>query len=62
MNVDPRTKLVIVLCLSTLAIFIKDVLFLNGVLLITIIISLIFKTNMLQILRKIKDFCMCSWL
>ncbi|NLK91050.1 MAG: energy-coupling factor transporter transmembrane protein EcfT [Clostridiales bacterium] len=54
MNVDPRTKLVIVLCLSTLAIFIKDVLFLNGVLLITIIISLIFKTNMLQILRKIK--------
>lgn len=53
-NIDPRTKLVIVLCLSTLAIFIKDVLFLSGVLLATIIISLIFKTNMVQILGKIK--------
>lgn len=54
MNVDPRTKLVIVLCLSTLAIFVKDILFLSGILLITVIISLIFKINMLQIFEKIK--------
>lgn len=54
MNIDPRTKLVIVLCLSTLAIFVKDILFLSGILLITVIISLIFKINMLQIFEKIK--------
>ncbi len=54
MNVDPRTKLVIVLCLSTLAIFVKDILFLSGILLITVIISLIFKINILQIFEKIK--------
>lgn len=46
--------MVIVLCLSTLAIFIKDILFLSGILLTTIIISLFFKVNMWQVLRKIK--------
>ena len=54
MNIDPRTKLVIVLCLSTLAIFVKDILFLSEVLLITIIISLSFRVNMLKALRGIK--------
>jgi len=54
MNIDPRTKLIIVLCLSTLAIFIKDILFLSGILLITIMISLFFKVNILQVLREIK--------
>ncbi|MFW5649474.1 MAG: energy-coupling factor transporter transmembrane component T family protein [Candidatus Alkaliphilus sp. MAG34] len=53
-NIDPRTKLVIVLCLSTLAVFIKDILFLSGILLVTIIISMIFKVDMLQVLRKTK--------
>lgn len=54
MNIDPRTKLVIVLCLSTLAIFIKDVLFLGAILLTTIVVSLFFRVNIFQVLRKIK--------
>lgn len=54
MNIDPRTKLVIVLCLSTLAIFIKDILLLSGVLLVTIIISLFFKIDLLQVLKKLR--------
>lgn len=53
-NIDPRTKLVVVLCLSTLAVFIKDLLFLSGILLVTLLISLAFKVDMLQVLRKIK--------
>lgn len=50
-SIDPRTKLIIVLCLSTLAIFIKDILFLGGVLLITIIISLFFRIDIPRVLR-----------
>jgi len=53
-NIDPRTKLIIVLCLSTLAILVKNILFLSGILLISIIISLFLKVDILQVLREIK--------
>lgn len=54
MNIDPRTKLVVVICLSTLSIFTKDILFLTGILLTTIIISLFFKVNIFYVLGRIK--------
>ncbi|HZK57549.1 MAG TPA: energy-coupling factor transporter transmembrane component T [Clostridia bacterium] len=53
-NIDPRTKLIIVLCLSTLAILVKNILFLSGILLISITISLFLKVDILQVLREIK--------
>lgn len=53
-KVDPRTKLIIVLCLSTLSIIVKDLIFLGIVLLATILISMLFNVDLKGSIRKLK--------
>lgn len=53
-RIDPRTKLIIVLCISTLGIFIRDIPTLALILLMTIFISLGFKVDIRRSFRKIK--------
>lgn len=51
---DPRTKIVIVLCLSSLGVFIQKIDILFIVLLISLITSLLVKSNLFSIIKKIK--------
>lgn len=51
---DPRVKLIIVLSLSTTAVFIKDVYYLGGILLISITISILFNSPLLSLINKFK--------
>lgn len=53
-KVDPRTKLVIVLCLSSLAVFMQNIMYLAVVLLISLVIVMIFKVNLRQIFNRLK--------
>ena len=55
MKLDPRTKLVIVFCLSSLAVFILDVKYLFIILIISIIVSNFFKEDW-SLFNKIKKF------
>lgn len=51
---DPRTKLVIVLSLSTAGVLIRSIGLLTGVLAISIIVALLFKSPFFSILQKLK--------
>lgn len=53
-NLDPRTKLVIVLVISTLAIIYNNLVSLSFLLLLSIIIAIAMKSDLLQILKRIK--------
>ena len=52
--IDPRTKLVMVLCLSSLAVFIRDIYVLVGVLLASFFVSVILKGNLFPAFKQIK--------
>lgn len=51
---DPRTKLVIALSLSTTAVLIKELRFLAGILLMSFVIALLFKSPLFSIIQKLK--------
>ena len=51
---DPRTKLIIVMCISTLGIIIKDSLPLFLILILTILIAKLFKINLKRSFKKTK--------
>ncbi|HSH34824.1 energy-coupling factor transporter transmembrane component T, partial [Schnuerera sp.] len=51
---DPRTKLTMVLCISTLGIIIKDIFYLFFVLGLTILIAKFFNVNLKRSFKKIK--------
>lgn len=50
---DPRVKLVIVLSLSTSAVLIKDIVFLTGILILSVIIALLFKSPLFSMVQKL---------
>jgi len=53
-SIDPRTKFIIVICLSTLGLIFSDIYKLTFILIIGIIISKIFGGNLLVILKRIR--------
>lgn len=53
-EVDPRSKLLIVLCLSSLSIVIKDLVALSIILLATILISILFSADLRGTIKKAK--------
>lgn len=53
-KLDPRTKLVIVLCISTLGIAVRDIISLLLILTLALTISIIFKVNLKKSFNKIK--------
>ena len=53
-KLDPRTKLVLVMCISSLAVFIPNVPILSAILIISIIISILAGNNLFRIIRKSK--------
>ena len=55
MNFDPRTKLIIVFCLSSLAVFILDIKYLFFLLIVSVIVSNFFKDNW-SVFNRIKKF------
>lgn len=57
-TLDPRTKLVIVLCLSSLAVLIRDIYVLVGVLLASFLVSVILKGNLFSAFKQLKKLLM----
>ncbi|MBT9147882.1 MAG: Energy-coupling factor transporter transmembrane protein EcfT [Syntrophomonadaceae bacterium] len=55
-SIDPRTKLLIVLLISSLAVFIKDLGLLLLTLFLSIAVTLLLKANLMGVLKKIKTF------
>ncbi|MBT9159089.1 MAG: energy-coupling factor transporter transmembrane component T family protein [Dehalococcoidia bacterium] len=53
-TLDPRTKLIMVLCLSSLAVFIQDIYVLGGVLLASFVISVILKGDLFPAFKQVK--------
>lgn len=53
-KLDPRTKILIVLCLSSLGVFIRKIDMLAFVLFISLIIALLLKSNLFSIIKKLK--------
>jgi|LGVF01.1.fsa_nt_gb energy-coupling factor transport system permease protein len=53
-NVDPRVKIFIVMCISTLAILINDIAFLSYVLLVSILFTIGFKVDLYIVIKKFK--------
>lgn len=53
-KLDPRTKLVIVLCFSTLGIGVNKIPFLFGISLLTLIVARLFKVDLRRTFKKIK--------
>jgi energy-coupling factor transport system permease protein len=51
-KLDPRTKLVLVMCISSLAVFIPNVPILSVILIISIIISILAGSNLFRIIKK----------
>ncbi|KJF28427.1 hypothetical protein TZ02_03265 [Clostridium aceticum] len=51
---DPRVKVIMVLSLSSLAVLIKNIYILAGILLISILLSVIFNSPILSVLKKLK--------
>ncbi len=51
---DPRTKLIIILCISTLGLLIKNIMDLTIILLITILIAKSFQVDLKKSMKKIK--------
>ncbi|GKX31011.1 energy-coupling factor transporter transmembrane protein EcfT [Vallitalea longa] len=55
-DVDPRTKLFIVVCMSSLSVIIRDVKLLFIIFVISIIVCIMFKSPLLIVLRRLKKF------
>ncbi|MFA6941655.1 MAG: energy-coupling factor transporter transmembrane component T [Clostridiaceae bacterium] len=55
-DLDPRVKLIIVMCLSTMGVFIHNILVLFGILLVSFIAAIIFGARILTITKKLKSF------
>lgn len=53
-DVDPRTKIVIVICISTLAVLIQDMYYLTAILLLSILAGQIFKSNIFFVIKKLR--------
>lgn len=51
---DPRTKLIVILCISTLGLLIKNIIELTIILLITIIIGTFFQIDLKRSIKKVK--------
>ncbi len=51
---DPRTKLFIVLCISSLAVWIQDVTYLSVILVIAIIIGNVLKSEFFSVIKKLR--------
>lgn len=52
-SLDPRTKIIIVLCISTLAVFIQNIYILLSVLTFTIFLTALIGSGLLQVIKKI---------
>lgn len=57
-NLDPRSKLVIVLCLSSMGVFIHDIYILTGVLILSIVSALALGSNLISVAVKMKRILM----
>jgi len=55
-NLDPRVKLIIVMCLSTMGVFIHNISVLFGILLISFLAAVIFGARVFTIVKKHKSF------
>lgn len=55
-DVDPRTKLFIVVCMSSLSVIIRDVKLLSIVFLISILVCSMFKSPLLMVIKRLKKF------
>ncbi|ACB83934.1 energy-coupling factor transporter transmembrane component T family protein [Natranaerobius thermophilus] len=53
---DPRTKLFIVMCLSSLAVFLEDLVLMTGVLIVALGISFYFQSEVLKAIYKLRKF------
>ncbi|WP_461204693.1 energy-coupling factor transporter transmembrane component T family protein [Clostridium sp. DL1XJH146] len=53
-NIDPRTKIIIVICISTLGVLIQDIYYLMGILAISLMVGKIFKSNVYMAFKKLK--------
>ncbi|OWZ83838.1 energy-coupling factor transporter transmembrane component T family protein [Natranaerobius trueperi] len=53
---DPRTKLVIVMCISSLAVLLQDILLMTGVLIVAFGFSFYFKSDVIKALYKLRRF------
>jgi energy-coupling factor transport system permease protein len=54
MKIDPRTKIFIIVCLTSLSVFSKDIVYLGVVVGISIIIDILLKINILDAIKKLK--------
>ena len=54
--VDPRTKLVLVMCISSLAVILQDLLLMSGVMLIAVALSVCFGSNFVRGLKRVRAF------
>lgn len=55
-NLDPRVKLIVVMCLSTMGVFIHNILVLFGILFISFLVTIIFGAKILAVTKKLKSF------
>ncbi|WDV45626.1 energy-coupling factor transporter transmembrane component T [Clostridiaceae bacterium M8S5] len=53
-NIDPRTKLFIVLCLSSIGVIIKDIYIMMFILILSVIICRLFECNLYSYYKKLK--------
>lgn len=53
---DPRTKLIIVMCISTIAVFIQNVFWMLFIFLLTLLLSVYFKSKFFDVIWKFKKF------
>ncbi len=53
-NVDPRTKIIIVICISTLGVLIQDIYYLMGILVVSLIVGNLFRSNVFMAFKKLK--------
>lgn len=53
-NVDPRTKIIIVICISTLAVLVQDIYYLTVILLFAVIVATLFKSNVFLAIKKVR--------
>lgn len=53
-SIDPRTKIIVVLCISTLGVLINNITYLVGILLISMIVTKIFKGSIFVAIKKVR--------
>ncbi len=56
MKIDPRTKLFLIVALTTLSILAKDAVYLSIVFLVTLIVNFALKTNIFEMLKRTRHF------